>query len=407
MAIKKVLLILFLIGGLCSVPFFAFAETGGNTDEITALNKEIETRKNKIKELEETMANYQKTITKKQTEAVSLKNQLSILDNRTAQAEVDIQLTEEKIGEVQLQIEALGLSIADKEAVIVKQKKMIIVVIKNIHASDQKNYLEILLTNNSFADFYNQVKYLETVNVDLGRSIKTLRLAKEDLDSKKIEASNRKQQFEQLKSDLGNKKSDLKEQSNLKQDLLVKTKSEEIRYQTLLANLKSQYQTIENETRAYEEQVRRKLEQQNKLDEDSIATLSWPVSGRYITAPFHDPDYSFRKVFEHNAIDIRASQGTPVKAAAAGYVARAKRCTVSSCYSYVLLVHTGNLSTVYGHLSRISVGDDQFVGKGDIIGYSGATPGTVGAGPFTTGPHLHFEVRLNGIPVDPMGYLGD
>ncbi len=134
--------------------------------------------------------------------------------------------------------------------------------------------------------------------------------------------------------------------------------------------------------------------------------FSWPVPSHKINAYFHDKDYPFIKVFQHSGLDMKASYGTSVRAAASGYVAVAKRCSSASCYSYVLLVHNGTLSTVYGHLSQILVSPDQFVNRGDVIGVSGGTPGTVGAGPFVTGAHLHFEVRVNGIPVDPMPYLG-
>ncbi len=403
---KFVAIFLVLIVGLAFQPLFVLSENvGGNAEEIDQLNQAIAEKKAKIAQLEKSIEEYKGKIQQKRLEAVSLSNQMAILDNRIAQVELDMEATEEKLDSLNLQIEAFNLQIEDKEASIAKQKNMLGEFIRMIHYSDNKSYIEVAATYTNFSDFYNQLQYLNTVEKDLGRSVKGLKLASAELEDKKVKTEECKASYEELSEKLQERKKDWTDQTFIKQDLLDRTQASELIFNTLLGNLRSQYQQIENEISGIEQEVRKRLEDRIENIPGDPSQLSWPTQSRYVTAYFHDPDYPYRHIFEHNGIDIRASQGTAIKAAGSGYVARARHCSSSACYSYVMLVHSGGLATVYGHLSGITVSEDQFMTRGDVIGYSGGTPGTIGAGPFVTGPHLHFEVRLNGIPVNPLNYL--
>jgi murein DD-endopeptidase MepM/ murein hydrolase activator NlpD len=122
----------------------------------------------------------------------------------------------------------------------------------------------------------------------------------------------------------------------------------------------------------------------------SSAGLIWPVNGP-VTSPF-----GWRWGRMHQGIDIAAGTGTQIKAAAAGTIIY---CGWESGYGNLTVIdHGGNLATAYGHQSSISVACGQHVAQGEIIGAVGSTG-------HSTGPHLHFEVRINGNPVDPLGYL--
>jgi len=381
---------------------------GGNSEEIDALNKKIAEKKEKVKQLEQSIQEYKQKIDAKRKEAVSLSNQISIIDNKTRQVEVDIEATEMQLSSIKLEIEALDLTIKDKEANIAKQQKMLAELIRTIYLQEDKNYVQIAATYKNFADFYNRVQYLETIESNLGNNVRGLKVARTELNEKRDYAKERHDTYKKTSEELAQKKKNLEEQGFLKSNLLAQTQSSELKYKTLLATQRSQYAAIENEIESIEQEVRKKIESQKKLSEaleTGSGLFSWPVPSRVVTSQFHDPDYPYRHVFEHNGIDVRAAQGTPIKAATSGYIARAKTCTLASCYSYIMIVHSGGMSTVYGHLSRIYVKEDQFVTTGDIIAASGGTPGTSGAGPFVTGPHLHFECRKNGIPVNPLAYL--
>lgn len=380
---------------------------GGNSAEIDTLNQKITEKRDKIKQLEKSIEEFKQKIDAKRKEAISLSNQISILDNQTRQVEFDIEATEVQLSTIQLEISALDLSIQDKEANIAKQQKMLAELIRTIYLQEDRNYVQIAVTYDNFSDFYNRIQYLENIERNLGTNVRGIKISKSELDEKKNIAAERQVAYKKTNEELILKKKKLEEQGFLKGNLLAQTQSSELKYKTLLASQKSQYQAIEGEIESIEQEVRKKLESQKKInvEMESGGLFNWPVPSRVVTAYFHDPDYPYRNVFEHNGADIRAGQGTPVKAVGSGYIARAKTCSLASCYSYVMIVHSGGLSTVYGHLSSIYVKEDQFVTTGDIIGASGGTPGTVGAGPFVTGPHLHFECRKNGIPVNPLAYL--
>jgi murein DD-endopeptidase MepM/ murein hydrolase activator NlpD len=118
--------------------------------------------------------------------------------------------------------------------------------------------------------------------------------------------------------------------------------------------------------------------------------LAWPVNAP-ITSPF-----GWRWGRMHEGIDLGAAYGTPVVAAAAGAVIYAG--WLGGYGNLTVIDHGGGLSTAYGHQAHIGVSVGQHVEQGEIIGNVGSTG-------HSTGPHLHFEVRVNGQAVDPLGYL--
>ncbi|MBU0767095.1 peptidoglycan DD-metalloendopeptidase family protein [Patescibacteria group bacterium] len=131
--------------------------------------------------------------------------------------------------------------------------------------------------------------------------------------------------------------------------------------------------------------------------------FTWPAYGP-ISATFMQPSYQQYFGIPHRGMDIVIGQGSPIVSAADGVVFLTKNGGVSG-YSYILIGHRGGYATLYGHLSHISVHAGQDVTAGEIIGASGGTPRTRGAGPTTTGAHLHFEVIKGGVNVNPRGML--
>jgi murein DD-endopeptidase MepM/ murein hydrolase activator NlpD len=124
--------------------------------------------------------------------------------------------------------------------------------------------------------------------------------------------------------------------------------------------------------------------------EPSAAGFIWPVHGVLTSG------YGWRWGRMHEGIDLAVPVGTPVVAAAAGTVIVAG--WLGGYGNLVVVDHGNGLSTAYGHNTSVTVGVGQFVAQGQLVSYSGSTG-------HSTGPHVHFEVRVNGTAVDPLGYL--
>ncbi|WP_120076110.1 M23 family metallopeptidase [Aurantiacibacter odishensis] len=122
-----------------------------------------------------------------------------------------------------------------------------------------------------------------------------------------------------------------------------------------------------------------------------------PVDGVQLTSGYGMRDHPIlRQRRQHNGVDLAAPRGTPVYATADGMVEMAKYW--GSYGNYVQIGHGGDLETRYAHLSSYTVSDGQQVRKGDLIGYIGSTGRS-------TGPHLHYEVRVAGEAVNPIPYM--
>jgi len=399
---NKKIFLLFLIVVLC---FSTFVQAADIEEEVSTLQDQIKSKQSRIEELKSEISIYNKNLDKYRSQAASLTNQIVILNNQIAKAEKEIELNE-------AEIEGLNLDIKDTEEKIdlntqqtATQNLRLGEFLNKLYRLDQKDELEVILTHSSIAEFFNQAKNLETIQAQVSDTLERLKILKAQMLQQKANLEIKKADLEQLQRDLEAAQEKLLSQRNAKAGILTDTRNSERQFSSLVSQLKSEQASINADIVSLEKNIRQKLalKEQQAQYKLSDSGFSWPVPNKGITAYFHDPDYPFRYIFEHPAIDIRAGQGSVIKAPADGYVGRVADNGYG--YSYLMLSHANGFSTVYGHVSKFLVEPDQFVAKGETVALVGGSPGTRGAGRLTTGPHLHFEIRKNGIPVNPLNYL--
>jgi murein DD-endopeptidase MepM/ murein hydrolase activator NlpD len=416
------LLLLFLTSSLL-LPTIAHAATVGESErlappsvsapaspaaadvrEIFRLNDEIKSKQRRLDELQDAIERHRKSIGRAQGQARTLRGQLAVVEDRIAKKRLDIEKVLTESEQVELEIKATRLELEEAKTRLTRRRRLLVALVRELRSTDTEPGLHVVLANTSIGSYFAQRNRLALAQGQLRRLLVEVRTDRETLESTERTLAERQEELDALATKLQEERGQLQDEQDSKERLLATTRSNEQRYQSLVAELKAEVAQVDAEVVALEANVRKQLEAiDSEFGKLGRVAFSWPVPNRGITSYFNDPEYPFRYIFEHPGIDIRAAQGDPIRAAAPGYVARAKDAGFG--YSYIMLIHPGGFSTVYGHVSRLDVPEGAYVTRGQVIGGVGGKPGTRGAGRLTTGSHLHLEVRVNGIPANPLQYL--
>ncbi|MFH1712067.1 MAG: peptidoglycan DD-metalloendopeptidase family protein [Patescibacteria group bacterium] len=391
------IVIVFLAGGN-----FVLAQTTNDEETISVddLQDQIDTRESEIDRINKRIDEYREKLSEYTSETANLLNDISMIENQIAIAQLDVDMTQIEIEQQQLEVQVLDEKIKQESQQLSSQRTMLQEMIFTLHRRSRIGLLEIVFGSDNFSELFVELDQLESVNADLNSALAATKLSKESLESNKVKQEERVDDLIDLELELGNRVVTMEHQINAKNRLVEETQASESQYRVLMSELRQERQYITSQINQIQSNIQERLTQ---VDEDGgdlgdPSMMSWPMDG-VITAVFHDPTYPWRHLWEHSGLDIAAPTGTPIKAAAPGIVAWTK--TGANSYgNYIMLIHDDGYATLYGHMSRFAVSADEFVARGQVIGYCGSTG-------FSTGPHLHFEVRINGIPVNPQNYLID
>lgn len=393
------------IAALLTVASLAVAPAVSLAATVEELREELKSKREALKQAEQDIGKFKEEIQLKKKEARTLEDQIVILDDNIDELVLSISRTLAEVDKVTTEIEVVKEEIKEREAEIGLQKGRLASYIRSLHELDQQSSVAVFLKYDTFSEAVNEAATFQELQQRGQETLVAIQQLREEQETKKRELEDFKQTLEALKNRQEKEQTTLTTQRSSKERLLDLTSQQEEEYQQLLKQAQSAHQEAQAEISQLDDLIREELRKQGFGSLPGVGVMDWPVTPEFgVSCEFRCSGYPYEYLIgPHTGTDIPVYVGTPVRAAADGYVGRVHDAKGPG-YSYIMLLHGDNVSTVYGHLSGFAVNEGQMITRGTVIGYSGGAAGMNGSG-LSSGPHLHFEVRVNNQPVNARRYL--
>ena len=294
----------------------------------------------------------------------------------------ELDATEERIDENEDKLKVLNKDFAVKRDQLAKR-------VRDIYINGQINYLDVLFGAKDFQDFFTRMDLLKRVIQQDYDLVQVVFAEKTAIETSQKELEKDKTAKEKLVASAADRKKEAEKKQAAKQAIIDKMETDRATQERIInENLAA--------SKEVEQMIRNSRYQPASPALSGGGALNWPLGGP-ITSPFGWRVHPITGASRfHSGIDIGGDYGDTIHAAGAGIVSYAGWI---SGYGYAVIIdHGGGISTLYGHNQALLVSEGQSVSQGQAIAECGSTGNS-------TGPHCHFEVRVDGEPVDPMGYL--
>lgn len=351
-------------------------------------------------DLEDQLADLQSQISSAQAEQASAQEIINAVMGRLAAIQADLDAANAELDRIRGEQARLNEQIRQNEIALQKaiddlhaRQAILARRVRAIYIHGQLNYVDVIIGSRSFSDFANRLELLKRIIRADFSLILEIQDKQRQIEARRAELEQEKAQLDALEADAQKQQEAIEAKKAEQQSALEEARQHKAAAEQMERELQEASADVQARIEA------RLREQQAGGGYTGVVgsgQLGWPCSGP-ITSPF---GYRVHPIFgieiSHAGIDIGVPEGTPVHAADSGTVIEADWI---SGYGYTVIIDHGNgIQTLYAHNSALIAGAGQSVSKGEVVAYSGQT-GNV------TGPHCHFEVRISGSPVDPMGYL--